>query len=105
VTGGYHSRRVPPDYLDRVLPKLEDLFPPAGGVPPPRAGGEYLGRRKVHFYIDQEDYELLSEVVARLTRMQEPIGDPRGLTSKVLRLSVKIGLREIVARMGRGGEG
>jgi len=40
--------------------------------------------------------------VGRLAEMQGPVADPRGLVSKVLRVSVKIGLRELVSRVGQG---
>lgn len=101
------SRRIPSDYLDHILPTLEDLLTPEPSQPPkataaPRAGGR---RRKVHFYIDQEDYQVLEGLVSRLAEMQGPVGDPRGLYSKVLRMSVKIGLREIVSHVGHGGQG
>ncbi len=102
------TRRLPSDYLDRVLPSVEDLFgaaeagkpagPGVGAGEPARAGG----RRKVHFYMDMEDYEVLMRLVGRLAEMQGPVADPRGLVSKVLRVSVKIGLRELVSRVGQG---
>jgi hypothetical protein len=103
------TRRLPSDYLDRVLPSVEDLFgaaaeagrPAGSGVgagEPARAGG----RRKVHFYMDMEDYEVLMRLVGRLAEMQGPVADPHGLVSKVLRVSVKIGLRELVSRVGQG---
>ncbi len=102
------TRRLPSDYLDRVLPSVEDLFGAAeeGGVaatPTGAAGGAARpGRRKVHFYMDMEDYEVLMRLVGRLAEMQGPVADPRGLVSKVLRVSVKIGLRELVSRVGQG---
>lgn len=100
------GRRVPSDYLDRVLPSIEELLAPE----PPAVKGvapheERQRRRKVHFYVDREDYELLEGLVARLAQMQGPIGDPRGLYSKILRMSVKIGIRELVARVDRGVQG
>ncbi|MEM0382415.1 MAG: hypothetical protein QW580_07155 [Nitrososphaerota archaeon] len=101
------GRRIPSDYLDKVLPSLEELFgveqPAAAGVGARRPEGQR--RRKVHFYMDREDYELLEGLVARLAEMQGPIGDSKGLYSKVLRMSVKIGIRELVARVGRGAQG
>ncbi|GBC71414.1 hypothetical protein HRbin02_01195 [Candidatus Calditenuaceae archaeon HR02] len=100
------SRRIPADYLDRLLPTIEDLLAPeAPAVQPTNKPADRARqrRRKVHFYIDPEDYDLLESVVLRLAEMQGPLGDPRGLYSKVLRMSVKIGIRELVARVGRGG--
>jgi hypothetical protein len=102
------SRRIPSDYLDRLLPTIEDLLSPETPAEQPatRPGAQdRQRRRKVHFYIDPEDYELLEGVVSRLAEMQGPLGDPRGLYSKVLRMSVKIGIRELVARVGHGGQG
>gem|GEM_PF-1052704 len=102
------TRRLPSDYLDRVLPSVEDLFGAVeeGGRPSVPAGGAVeqarAGRRKVHFYMDMEDYEVLMRLVGRLAEMQGPVADPRGLVSKVLRVSVKIGLRELVSRVGQG---
>jgi len=52
--------------------------------------------------MDMEDYEVLMRLVGRLAEMQGPVADPRGLVSKVLRVSVKIGLRELVSRVGQG---
>ncbi|MEM0482338.1 MAG: hypothetical protein QXM16_05580 [Nitrososphaerota archaeon] len=102
------SRRIPSDYLDRLIPTIEDLLAPeapdAQPTSQPSAQAKHR-RRKVHFYIDPEDYELLEGVVSRLAEMQGPLGDPRGLYSKVLRMSVKIGIRELVARVGHGGQG
>lgn len=102
------SRRIPADYLDRLLPTIEDLLAPETPAAQPTnqpPGQTRQRRRKVHFYIDPEDYDLLEGVVSRLAEMQGPLGDPRGLYSKVLRMSVKIGIRELVARVGLGGQG
>jgi rRNA processing protein Gar1 len=52
--------------------------------------------------MDMEDYEVLMRLVGRLAEMQGPVADPHGLVSKVLRVSVKIGLRELVSRVGQG---
>jgi len=102
------SRRIPSDYLDRFLPTIEDLLTPEptsqSGATTPQTQARNR-RRKVHFYIDPEDYDLLEGLVSRLAEMQGPLGDPRGLYSKVLRMSVKIGIRELVARVGHGGQG
>ncbi len=102
------SRRIPSDYLDRLLPTIEDLLAPEAPAAKPTSQPVSQAkhrRRKVHFYIDPEDYELLEGFVSRLAELQGPLGDPRGLYSKVLRMSVKIGIRELVSRVGHGGQG
>ncbi|MCS7145358.1 MAG: hypothetical protein RMJ28_07075 [Nitrososphaerota archaeon] len=101
------GRRIPADYLDRFLPTLEDLFAAEPGQTPqaPPAAPSRNRRRKVHFYIDPEDYAVLERLVSQLTEMQGPLSDPKGLYSKILRASVKIGLKEIVSHVGRGGQG
>jgi len=100
------NRRLPTSYIEEVLPSIDRMIGRTGPADKPeeratsRAEGNRM--RKVHFYIDAEDYEKIEEIVSRLSEGQGVLGDRRGLFSKVLRMSVKLGLSELEGRVARG---
>lgn len=100
------SRRLPTGYIEEVLPSIDRMIGPTSSASTPggreNAKAEGTRMRKVHFYIDAEDYDRIEGIVARLSERQGVLADQRGLFSKVLRMSVKLGLSELEARIPHG---
>ncbi|MDW8092936.1 MAG: hypothetical protein RMJ06_04565 [Nitrososphaerota archaeon] len=84
------------------MPRVEDMISNVSVAQTEELKVTSDKRRKVHFYLDPEDYRRIERLVSELSRSQELLGDNRGLFSKVLRLSVKLGLREIESRLVKG---
>ncbi len=96
------SRRLPTGYLNSLLPSIEEMIGESdrqrrevGCCPKTRM-------KKVHFYVDHEDYERLGRIVEKLSEEQGILADRRGLASKVLRAAVRLGLREIEEKITHG---
>ncbi len=95
------SRRLPAGYLESLLPSVEEMIGKSEKQQAVKTASS-ARMRKVHFYIDQADYERLGRIIDRLGEGQGIIADRRGLVSKVLRAAVQLGLREIEERITHG---
>jgi len=96
------SRRLPTGYLESLLPSVEEMIGEGGKQRGEQAAGTRARMRKVHFYVDHEDYERLGRIVEKLSEEQGILADRRGLASKVLRAAVRLGLREIEEKITHG---
>lgn len=96
------SRRLPTGYLESLLPSVEDMIGESGKRREEEKARSRPKMRKVHFYIDHEDHERLLRIVEKIAEEQGVLADRRGITSKVLRAAVRLGLREIEEKVTHG---
>ncbi len=96
------NRRLPTGYLDSLLPSVEEMIGGSEKQHREARPGPKSRMRKVHFYVDNEDYERLGRIVEKLSEEQGILADRRGIASKVLRTAVRLGLREIEEKITHG---
>jgi len=96
------SRRLPTGYLESLLPRVEEMIGESGKRHEEARVSAKPKMKKVHFYIDHEDHERLLRIVEKIAEEQGVIADRRGITSKVLRAAVRLGLKELEEKITHG---